>query len=683
MQTQSDEIRENTARARLDAQSAEANSSTRATERPTRAETGRSAITTDERVDDGRGFNVDANTEGGREGMEISDSGPAPDPTTPTPPNDVTGEIPNDPGQEPDDGGSYETDKIKLQDGDIIDYLFKEWLLEGLAWCLNEAGSLAGAIVYETARPLGHSLHKGYHWTRDRVTEHLSNIYHNRINPNHNNANDIRTGYTAATTELRNTLDAANVAQTEDLALIRQDIGSRRVIMENGHLVDTQDPTRRLPNISEESFNDVRNKADKFHLDIMRSILSINDGNNNDNNALQTYYNEKANNPNAVAPNSKYEAAFNRARDVYTRTGHKLKERVSVLILHTQAQLFAEHYSQYQIEEDKRKHPDKAIYNKERRGKKLDGIKRDNYLKAYDMFMRIQKARRTNDTIPSNETLIDMAKHQCNEASAGHTVEDKIKTGVYDRLNLKNVQPETLNDTFESHNATLELLRKELDALGREGAENEIRAEQANRLRTRIAELYGIHRPDSETARQAPETQQSSQIPTQERLEQAAAQRNGVLWPNQYHNYDTMQAMLGIGMISTNSDGQTVLTNSQKLLLENGADSLISYPIETFGPIDQAKEKAKKEHLQYMSSYMNDQNLAADSKVLSESYDHYNKSDYVSDTEKKSPEYQAFIQARETFKNKHNIPSNKEINKIIQNSSPKHQTSKPNSRTGA
>ncbi len=56
-----------------------------------------------------------------------------------------------DPKPDPD-WGHIDDDKFKIQDGDIIEYLMKEVILESSAWCLNKVSGLAGVMVYETCK---------------------------------------------------------------------------------------------------------------------------------------------------------------------------------------------------------------------------------------------------------------------------------------------------------------------------------------------------------------------------------------------------------------------------------------------------------------------------------------------------------------------------------------------------
>lgn len=73
----------------------------------------------------------------------------------------VTGTI-KDP-QPPTDWGHFDDDKFKIQDGDIIEYLMKEVILEGSAWCLNKVSGIVGVAAYEITRGFYHEAIK-YPW---------------------------------------------------------------------------------------------------------------------------------------------------------------------------------------------------------------------------------------------------------------------------------------------------------------------------------------------------------------------------------------------------------------------------------------------------------------------------------------------------------------------------------------
>ncbi|MCQ2740815.1 MAG: hypothetical protein MJ210_01690, partial [Alphaproteobacteria bacterium] len=49
-------------------------------------------------------------------------------------------------------------DNAKIQSGDIIDYLMKEFILASAEWTLNKAGGFVGTVTYEIARK---SINKG------------------------------------------------------------------------------------------------------------------------------------------------------------------------------------------------------------------------------------------------------------------------------------------------------------------------------------------------------------------------------------------------------------------------------------------------------------------------------------------------------------------------------------------
>lgn len=54
--------------------------------------------------------------------------------------------------KESTDWGHIDDEKFKIQDGDIIEYLMKEVILEGSAWAMNKLAGLVGVAAYEFAR---------------------------------------------------------------------------------------------------------------------------------------------------------------------------------------------------------------------------------------------------------------------------------------------------------------------------------------------------------------------------------------------------------------------------------------------------------------------------------------------------------------------------------------------------
>ncbi len=619
---------------------------------------------------------------GGEEPITVDDVAGTPLP--PDSPKDKNAEL-GDPEKDPTTSGDYQTDKIKLETGDIIEYLFKDWILEGLAWCLNETGSIIGAAVYETARPLGHGLKKTWRWTRRKVTEGMSGVYNKHINPDHDNLDDLRADHTAAVKELNNDIENISDSNKAGLAILRQDIGNRNITMdENGRLVDHRTPPQNLSHyhISKADYNSIRKKADDIHLVSMQRALDIDANDTQKMAELRSYYEQKASGQAIAKPNREFDKAFDNARASYNQVNAELQDNLKILLLNKQAQLFAEHYSQFLIERKAKSDPllfknvKKWKFGKKRFSGSLGKLKIKEYIKAYAMFMQIQKARISGKDLPSNETLIDVASAMRQQTIDGKPVKDVIKE-QFEQSQAKKEEQLNLKDAAVADNNATSALRKDKEKLTAELATiGDPQSQQKYRkLIERINKLMGRGNEDGSADRR--QSQSDSRAPSNKIT--TSIKKNEVLWEPLEH--ETMQAMCAIGMLSQDSEGFTTLAGYNKVLVELDVEknTLTKNSLSYYMPDKDQLAQFKQEQVEYMAKYMEkiDHVYAADKNKLADLYDQFSKRKY---DDKYKEEYTAFKAAREQFKENHGIPSDDAIKQIVQRSTP--QGKRPASRSG-
>ena len=550
-----------------------------------------------------------------------------------------------------------------------------------MAWCLNETGSIIGAAVYETARPLGHGLKKTWRKTSRKVTEGVSNVYHNHINPKHENLDDLRADHTAANKLLAIDIENISTSNKAGLAILRQDIGNRNITMdENGRLVDHRTPPQDLShyNISKADYNKIRNTADAIHLASMQRALDIDDKDTQKMAELRSYYEQKASGQAIAKPNREFDEAFDNVRASYNQINAELQDNLKILLLNKQAQLFAEHYSQFLIERKAKSDPllfenvKKWKFGKKRFSGSLSGLKRKEYAQAYAMFMQIQKARIAGKDLPSNETLIDMASNMRQQTIDGKPVKDVIKE-QFEQSQAKKEEQLNLKDAAVADNNATSALRKDKEKLTAELATiGDPQSQQKYKeLIERINKLTGRGNEDGSADRR--QSQSDSKAPSNKIT--TSIGKNEVLW--EPLKYETMQAMCAIGMLSQDSEGMTTLAGYNKVLVELDVEknTLTKNSLSYYMPDKDQLAQFKQEQVEYMAKYMEkNSKYAADKNQLADLYDQFSKRKY---DDKYKEEYTAFKAAREQFKENHGIPSNDAIKQIVQRSTPQGQRSTP------
>lgn len=577
--------------------------------------------------------------------------------------------------EDPTSTGDYQTDKIKLETGDIIEYLFKDWILEGMAWCLNETGSILGAAVYETARPLGHGLKKTWRKTRRKVTEGVSNVYHNHINPKHENLDDLRADHNAVVRELAIDIENISDSNKAGLAILRQDIGNRNITMdENGRLVDHRTPPQDLSHyhISKADYNKIRNTADNIHLASMRRALDIDANDTQKMAELHSYYEQKASGQAIAKPNREFDEAFNNVRASYNQINAELQDNLKILMLNKQAQLFAEHYSQFLIERKAKSDPllfknvKKWKFGKKRFSGSLGGLKIKEYTKAYAMFMQIQKARIAGKDLPSNETLIDMASAMCQQTIDGKPVKDVIKE-QFEQSQAKKEEQLNLKDAVVADNNATSALRKDKEKLTAELATiGDPQSQQKYKeLIERINKLTGRENSGSSDRRNVQTNATNHQV-----------SNSVVVLPANFNEETTLQAMYAIGLVKTDEQNRIVLTQQNKILATQTTDEIKPIDSKILGNLKTQQDIAKEIHLSEMAKSMNEQGYAADKENLVKMYEKYSDpKSTITESDKRSPEYEAFQTARNKYIRDFNIPSPKVINQLTQRSSSQGQRS--------
>lgn len=448
---------------------------------------------------------------------------------------DENAEIPDEPLNDPD-WGSYDDDKIKIQDGDIIDYLMKEWILESAAWCINKSSGFLGAALYNISTRASNRIGASWKADKSELRRDLSDMYHKNHNPEQ--VRDMHESAVKDLTEMVNKLSSPTSDHDIDaFAHIARGIGKRHIIMKDGKFIDiTSNPPKEIkmnPKLTPQMYEQLRQTGDKVHINAMCQELGIDKDNKGDMKKLTNFYEEMVKKTTRKDYNKDFVEkadedfiksyikdhpqavqAFNKARTNYIPDNQSTQTSSSFNLLQAQANLFAEYYSQYKFEQ--------------RLGINQTGNKkRKDYLEALNIFWSLQQTRlhpenvnmfvrlqgRDPSTeIPPNDVLIAMAKGLRDKT----TTNDEINKIYKQYVDKKTDEPKTLSDDEKGHREAVALMNKDLEAMEKQQSKYQIEQENIDKRRELVrkdkSRILGNNNPSPNQERSQPE-QECTQKP--------------------------------------------------------------------------------------------------------------------------------------------------------------------------
>ncbi len=430
-------------------------------------------------------------------------------------------------GDEPLDLGHYDDEKIKMSDGDIIDYLMKEWLEAGIAWCLDKGCGIPSAVLYEGARWLEKGGSKLWRGGKELTKSAASSVY-KKLSPDNDNMEDIRKNHQEAIEAIEAARQSLNAPLPDETKKLFERIGSGRLKLqgnkykfyqikeENGKQKgEWVDSAMTVEDLSPAKFKAVQAMTTKVQLVDASNILN-DQGVNVDMKTLERIYNLKLDQTLGMKLSTQDESLLNNNQQIVNAivTARKNFLTKGVEEIHqfgsptnelcNQADLFAEYYAQYVLNNQYSQNPNKRKFNKQNQQIKNGKQKEEELANAHEMFWRFQQARRNGKEVPSNEALIEMAKNQCNKAQS-QPFPDEVRTLFEGKDKNKSERiseekPLTLPETFAGHIAATEVLIQNLETLKKENNtlnsvkdDIERRRERLNRLKERM-----LHVQDSQ-----------------------------------------------------------------------------------------------------------------------------------------------------------------------------------------
>ena len=398
------------------------------------------------------------------------------------------------------DFGKYDDDKQKISDGDIIDYMMKEWLLEGASWVMNKAGGLMGAFNYELLHGLSKGAKSGGR-TISRATRVAFDKFHKHENPDTVTWDKIIDSHNQNIGFLTKNVENYGNPDTYNLNDALTEIGKGYILRkDDGTYYRVNEPDKPLPNLhlSAKQYNDIKQMAAEIHLAAMADELKV------DRKALIDQYElistykafEQANNGQAIPADieAKYQeleqnkpeviTAFNNARSQFDnlQDGNLMKAKC---FIDSKAELFAQYYAQLHLNNKHHENPDI-------KGKRLVDLNRKLYLEGYGKFMLLQQARLNGKTnLPSDEYALEEMQRLCQESfnqPTADTLSDQLT-----KKKLDTTQEFTMQDCADNVSAldkifsnNISSLDGEIAAINAEIADCNSRRENVDKLKAKL-----------------------------------------------------------------------------------------------------------------------------------------------------------------------------------------------------
>ena len=374
------------------------------------------------------------------------------------------------------DWGHLDDDKFKITDGDIIEYLMKEVILESAAWGLNKVAGVGGIVVYEVGTGVLGGIGKGIKWGYSATKDAIGNYHADSTNENGNRTYCYQK-HQEAVKDLNEKIEKINKIPTNKNALefltINRMIAKHFVRYEDGKLInESNDKLATNERFTKEYFEAIQKQADEFRIAEIKKLLKEKKNKKVSDKDIEAYFKKqlasdiqqyKASEGNdcftQVAVPNKFEIADAEMLEIYNAAAKKYNDymhaKPELTKIDYQSQLFAEYYSQYQIDkeycEDAERNKSK-IYRKKRNEEALEQERTTKALEAKKMFLQLEKARLEYSElknkpeselspeekarkellarIPSREELVEIAKKQSEKTA------ENIKKKKFDQIQL-------------------------------------------------------------------------------------------------------------------------------------------------------------------------------------------------------------------------------------------------------
>lgn len=429
-------------------------------------------------------------------------------------------------GDEPLDLGHYDDDKIKMSDGDIIDYMMKEWIQAGIAWCLDKTSGLGGAILYNASRTVGKGTNKVVRRTKEFAKSAASSV-RDSIDPLNDNMADMLQDHLNTVNELS--------AAPQPLNNFIRNVATGSIRLE-GNTYKYLDKEKQKWIESKYTLDDIPKQQYEFVMATAKETIIAD--------AYQYAYQELPENEKEGYDFKKFKDTYSKVYDLSIKqsqnktlgiefpqgSGQYLPDKEQQILnnnqpikraiadafnnfnkpdgrceqitqlslekakLNSEAKLFAEYYAQYAINNDNIKNPGQRASTRKLSKKQLINLKEESRAYATKMFWQFQQARIDGKEVPSNKKLIELAKNQCENAKTTLT-ENVIYNQYYNPENVKkadrvNQSPEmTLPETFVGYYKIIDNRASELDVLAKEETALGRSLEGIDKQRSRIGRL--------------------------------------------------------------------------------------------------------------------------------------------------------------------------------------------------
>lgn len=356
---------------------------------------------------------------------------------------------------DPDWAKDDDSDNFKIEQGDIIEYLMKDFILASAAWAANKAAGLGGIVLYESASGIyKHTLRPAGQYAGKALSNQWNNfkaLFGKKENEN-TEAKEIFDDVIKRHDSIVEESKKRQIKSEEETKKLTECIDYLRNI--NSNFVVFGDDDDKIYKQSktgwkEESFKEIKPSAPeelkeswKMHRDANRKeqLETLKKKFPNEN--IETWFNQQIKfeedyvrtqgkptieEPRRLDPDDKY---FNALTEIRADQNMRLDIIKEINAFDHQMELFAAHYSTYKYIELCRQNPEnKTLSNRE----EVDTFLKNAHLEARQIFLTAEKKRRMgNSDISSRETLIDEAEKMMK--TSRNLAEKKDKKPVKDKF---------------------------------------------------------------------------------------------------------------------------------------------------------------------------------------------------------------------------------------------------------
>ena len=431
---------------------------------------------------------------------------------------------------DPDWAKDDDNDNFKIEQGDIIEYLMKDFILASAAWAANKAAGLGGIVLYESASGIyKHTLRPAGQYAGKALSNQWNNfkaLFGKKENENTEAKeifDDVIKRHDSIVEESKKRqIDSEE--KTKKLTLFNdylRNINSNFVVFgDNDDKIYKQSKT----GWKEENFKEIRPSAPEELKELWKMYRDANRKEQLEtlkkkfpNENIETWFDQQVKfeedyvrtqgNPTIKEPADPGNKYFNALTEIRADQNMRLDIIKEVNAFNYQMELFAAHYSTYKYIELCRQNPEnKTLSNRE----EVDTFLKNAHLEARQIFLTAEKQRRIgNSNISSRETLVDEAEKMMK--TSRNLAEKKDKKPVKDKFrsimgeeqisedNVKTLLSEYKNpDPAERYAAEM----FNCDALEREQRLNKEdlneRRKRLNESKTRCNDYLNKGKPEAE-----------------------------------------------------------------------------------------------------------------------------------------------------------------------------------------